>query len=157
MFELFGCHREVVEVMISPRRNRLGRCFRFARFRGAEDIRMLAVRLDNIMVYGKKIHLNQPSFARNILGEYLRKKSEGKKTECSNLNGIYGKSGSLRGNKSYVDMVARGSNRGGVPKETPTIIYSSTMKDRARWGKAFIGEVFFPREYYRGDGGKCYS
>lgn len=53
----------MAEVVISPRMNKLGRRFGFARFREVEDVIMLVVRLDNIMIDGKKIHANPPRFA----------------------------------------------------------------------------------------------
>lgn len=43
IFELFGCHGNVSEVLISPRRNKFGRRFGFARFIGEDDLRMLDV------------------------------------------------------------------------------------------------------------------
>lgn len=64
IFKLFGCVDDVVEVVISSRRNKWGRRFSFGRFKGKEDIKTLNVKLDNIMIDGKKIHANQPRFER---------------------------------------------------------------------------------------------
>lgn len=64
IFDLAGCHGEVVEVENSPRRSRMGKRSSFARFVNMEDGRMLAVRLDNILIDGKKIHVNIPRFGK---------------------------------------------------------------------------------------------
>lgn len=58
LFDLFGCIGIVLEVSISPRRNNIGKRFRFARFIEVEDERMLRVQLDNVQVLRKKIHAN---------------------------------------------------------------------------------------------------
>lgn len=63
--DLFGCAGGIVEVVISPRRNKFSKRFGFARFAGNGDGRILAVKLDNIMVDGRKIHTNLPRFSRN--------------------------------------------------------------------------------------------
>lgn len=63
IFELFACIGEVEEVVISPRRNKWGRRFGFARFSGVEDNIVLGVNLDNVMIDGSKLHANQCVFA----------------------------------------------------------------------------------------------
>lgn len=57
IFKLFGCIDDVAEVVSSPRRNKWGKHFGFARFKGIEDIIILAVKLDNIMIDGRKYML----------------------------------------------------------------------------------------------------
>lgn len=64
LFELFSCNGNIVEVAISLRRNRFGKRFGFARFSEVESLRLLAVKLDNIQILGKKIHANLPRFDR---------------------------------------------------------------------------------------------
>lgn len=58
IFQLFGCIGDVVEMVIPPRRNKLGKRFGFGRFKGVDDVRLLAVKLDNILIDDKKIHAN---------------------------------------------------------------------------------------------------
>lgn len=53
---------------ISPRRNKFGKRFRFARFTEVEDGRSLAICLDNILVNGRMIHVNLLRFARPNVG-----------------------------------------------------------------------------------------
>lgn len=64
IFKLFACIDEVVEVIIYPRRNKWGRRYGFARFSGMDDIRILGVRLDNVLIDGVKLHANLPRFGR---------------------------------------------------------------------------------------------
>lgn len=55
-----------MEISISSRRNKIGKRFGFARFQDADDERMLAVRMDNVLLSGKKIHVNLPRFQRGV-------------------------------------------------------------------------------------------
>lgn len=64
LFNLFGCVGDAVEVVIPPRRNRWGKRYDFNMFKGVEDARVLAVKLDNILIDGRKIHVNLPMFDR---------------------------------------------------------------------------------------------
>lgn len=56
---------------ISPKRNRSGKQFGFARFIDVEDSRLLDVKLDNILINNVKIHANVPKFIRteNVVSE----------------------------------------------------------------------------------------
>lgn len=70
IFQLFACIDEVAEVIISPRRNKRERRFGFARFFGVVDIRLLGVRLDNVLIDDVKLHVNLPRFGkRGVSGE----------------------------------------------------------------------------------------
>lgn len=64
IFELFGCHGDVVEVVIPPKLNFRGKRYGFARFSEVEDARMLGVRLDHIVIDRKKMHANIPRYER---------------------------------------------------------------------------------------------
>lgn len=68
IFELFGCSGNMVEVAISPRRNKFGKRFEFARFTDVGDGMLLAIRLDNILIDGRKIHVNLPRLTRVTFG-----------------------------------------------------------------------------------------
>ncbi|CAL5211534.1 unnamed protein product [Lathyrus oleraceus] len=50
IFDRFKKHGDISEVVIPHKRNNLERRFGFARFREVEDVRMLAVRRDNIFI-----------------------------------------------------------------------------------------------------------
>ncbi|CAI8600797.1 unnamed protein product [Vicia faba] len=64
--KLFGPFGNVVEISIAPRRNKLGKKFGFVRFKDVADAQILAVKLDNVIVDGKKIHANLPRFERKV-------------------------------------------------------------------------------------------
>lgn len=75
IFDVFGCIGSVVEVSISPRKNKWGKRFGFARFPEVEDQRLWGVKLDNVIFYGRNIHANIPRFERNkVIGELLLRK-----------------------------------------------------------------------------------
>lgn len=64
IFNLFVEHGELSEVVISPKRNKFGKRFGFARFIGVDHCRMLAIKLDSIFIDSKKIYVNIPKFNR---------------------------------------------------------------------------------------------
>lgn len=64
---LFGCISDVVEVVIALIRNRGGKRFGFARFSEVEDARLLAIKLDNVIIEDSKIHANIPTYERKML------------------------------------------------------------------------------------------
>lgn len=60
LFELKG-FGEIVEVVIPPKMDRRGRRYGFAHFANEEDENLLAIRLDSIMLEGKKMFANLPN------------------------------------------------------------------------------------------------
>lgn len=70
IFELFGCIGDIVEVVIPPRLNKLGKRSGFARFKEIKDGRLFAVKLDNVIIDGKKIHANLPQYFEKMEGKY---------------------------------------------------------------------------------------
>ena len=61
-FKKFG---DVREVFISKNRNKNGRRYGFARFKGVEDVHSLEKKLDDIVYGGLKMYVNTPKFGRN--------------------------------------------------------------------------------------------
>lgn len=55
-------------MVIPPKRNKLWRRFRFARFKDVEESKLLAVKLDNVIIDGRKIHVNPLRFIVIIRG-----------------------------------------------------------------------------------------
>lgn len=49
---LFDSIRKVVKVSITPRRNKVGKRFGFAKFKDVEDARLFAITLDNVQIGG---------------------------------------------------------------------------------------------------------
>lgn len=60
---------EIDEVVISPRRDKRGRRFGFVRFMNVKDEDPLAIKLDNIVLEGRKIYVNLSKFMRMIKEE----------------------------------------------------------------------------------------
>ena len=50
IYELFRCNWEVVKLVIMLKRNKNGKIFSFSRFKEVEKERLLAVKLDNILM-----------------------------------------------------------------------------------------------------------
>ncbi|XP_058784074.1 uncharacterized protein LOC131658840 [Vicia villosa] len=143
IFKLFGCVGEVVEVVIPPRRNKFGRRFGFARFKEVVDERMVAMRLDNILIDGVKIHANQPRFQINGRKESVLVDQKQIKEVNSSVENRW-----VEKSKTFADVV-----QGGRKKEEPnskelSFEYASGAELKNRWKKAYVGEVLFPGESY---------
>lgn len=61
-------HGLVVEAVISPKRDKSGTEYGFVRFRKVNNERILATKLDNIFIKGRKLFANIPKFNRNKQG-----------------------------------------------------------------------------------------
>lgn len=59
---------DVREIFISSKRNRNGRRYNFARFKGVDDVNQLERRLDNIVLGGLKLYVNIPKYDRATPG-----------------------------------------------------------------------------------------
>ncbi|XP_058732931.1 uncharacterized protein LOC131604513 [Vicia villosa] len=148
LFDLFGCIGSMVEVAISPRRNRVSKRFGFARFVEVSDERLLAVRLDNIIIAGKKIRVNLPRFQWGVFGGAGRFGGSVNSRE-KNWGAPKGEEQlwyeSRRNGKSYAAAVGSGLEVYGKKGET---IYSLSLNSceerRKRFAKAFVGKVCIP-------------
>lgn len=151
LFRLFGCVGDVVEVVIPLKRNKFRKHFGFARFKNVEMERLLAVKLDNIIIDGRKIYANQPRFSRE----------EGKGTENvrwqqqeiftmkkENLK-FKGKVSGV-GSTSYAKVVKEGKQNVDVVEEEehPFFSFNSDPFLKSRRKKDYIGEVMFSGESY---------
>ncbi|XP_058775277.1 uncharacterized protein LOC131649535 [Vicia villosa] len=151
LFNLFGCAGNVVEVAISPRRNKVGKRFGFARFADVEDGRLLAVRLDNIIIAGRKIHVNLPRYQREQRGSEAKRDGRVNGIErCANTSGYvanrkYGGAVFSRPDKSFAEAVGTPVGVSGV-KETVVTPFSFQSKEevRRRFAKAYVGILRFP-------------
>ncbi|XP_058777091.1 uncharacterized protein LOC131651443 [Vicia villosa] len=160
LFELFGCSGQVVEVAISPRRNKFGKRFGFARFIDVEDARTLAVRLDNIIIDGRKIHVYLPRFTRVAFGsggrrEFLEKAKHPQpqirpqRAEVGKSRGNW-QAGPISNNPlSYAEAVAS-ENSGFVSKVNEQVLFdfNSDYVLRGRMEKAYVGKVCIPGSAY---------
>ncbi|XP_058765713.1 uncharacterized protein LOC131639233 [Vicia villosa] len=146
LFKLFGCVGEVVEVVIPPKLNKFGKRFGFARFKEVEDGRMMAVRLDNILIGGNKIYANQPRFQRS--GRKVRVDEERKNTGSRKEEGQVFAKHRVDESRSFADIVMGGSKKKVVKEDEFFLSFTSGEELKNKWKKAFIGEVLFPGEAY---------
>lgn len=145
LFDLFGCSGNVVEVAISPRRNKFGKRSGFERFIDVDDGRLLAIRLDNIVIEGKKIHVNLPRFDRNQGGGKGRQGAPGYLRPTTRKFA----QGPLRKESiSYADAVGKRQ----VPSSSKVNIalfdFQTDHSVRQRLEKAYVGRVCLPGSAY---------
>lgn len=137
------------EVAIAPRRNIFGKHFAFARFTYVADDRLLAVCLDNIMINGKKIHVNLPRFSRTNEGFDGRREDVvlGKKVRVTRGDGKQSHVQSKSFRKpdfSYAEVVTNeGSRQNGKTDLMPLFKFQSDDEFRDRMEKDFVGKVVF--------------
>ncbi|XP_058742698.1 uncharacterized protein LOC131615243 [Vicia villosa] len=144
LFKIFGCVGDVVEVVIPPRRNRFGKRFGFARFKNVEDEKFLAIKLDNILIDGKKIHVNQPRYSRK---EVRRKSEAWPREEVSKKQNVLPRNNFVQMNKSFADGVLKVKKF--EDKEIASgFRFNTSAEVKNKWRKAFIGEVLFAGETY---------
>ncbi|XP_058758617.1 uncharacterized protein LOC131631862 [Vicia villosa] len=148
IFNLFGCIGDIEEVVIPPKRNKLGKRFGFARFKEGEDARLLAVKLDNVIIDGKKIHANLPRFNRSQ--EVARKgaggpsggggRGENTRFEGTINRRVAGRDGRLE-TKTYAEMVATSNFKTHQHHEADSLCFEAKEEDMIRFKKAFVGVV----------------
>ncbi|XP_058733329.1 uncharacterized protein LOC131604933 [Vicia villosa] len=162
IFRLFGCLGDIVEVVIPPKRNKFGRRFGFARFKGVEDARLLGVKLDNILIDGKKIYANLPRFVRGAVSRGMDgRKSQVGAAQKETTRRFVVKSVDRKANQvvkgiSYADVISSGVSGANIAKgvitdvgrQQPSISFASSEECKLRWKKSFVGEVLFPGETY---------
>ncbi|XP_058746299.1 uncharacterized protein LOC131619193 [Vicia villosa] len=155
IFNLFGCVGYVVEVAISPRRNKVRKRFGFARFTEVEDGRLLAVRLDNIIIAGRKIHVNLPRYQRGFIGGVVKRGVPRKGAERRMPLSANDKNRKLRGaennraGKSYAEVVAKVIGVAEMKEvEKPLFSFQSKEEFRSRFVKAYVSHLRFPGTAY---------
>lgn len=57
---------ELEDIVVPPRRDRRGRRYGFSRFQNVKDEKMLSIKLDNIILEGRKLYANLPRFQRPL-------------------------------------------------------------------------------------------
>ncbi|XP_058774299.1 uncharacterized protein LOC131648567 [Vicia villosa] len=149
LFNLFSCVGDTVEVVIPPKRNKFGNRFGFARFKGVNDEKLLAIKLDNIIIDGNKIHVNQPRFGRGRID--VGNNNSVKENQTRGGRKEEYKGGFIRRvgiSKSFVDIVQGNNNSMEDKADTPALCFKSSSDGLDRWKKAYIGEVLFSGESY---------
>lgn len=146
-------------MLISPRRNKLGRRFGFAHFLEVGDLRSLVVRLDNIMIAVSKIHINIPRFDR---GDPVGRTNGGKREIRSTSGGHrfeedfdgrrsgkhFGKPLIFEG-RSYMEVLHHGKKEMvGKGVEDVGLKFKAKEEDLLRLRKAYVGKVRIPGSTY---------
>ncbi|XP_058783228.1 uncharacterized protein LOC131657894 [Vicia villosa] len=141
---------DIEEVVIPPRKDRFGRRFGFVRFLNVKDEELMATKLDNMILEGRKLFANLPRFSRPKDAEQsgfaaqksIPAKANTKGTGGNRLDGIgYG---TTVNHQSYVDVIrsSNGSfnfNEGNkVPK---TLFFKPCFEDVSQYKKAFTGRI----------------
>lgn len=145
-------------MVIPPRRNKLGKRFGFVRMINMEDVRLLAVRLDNILVDGRMIHANLPRFDRNRGNNAMggsgfrdrRKFESGKEKGRFIFQKDWGASGRVRGFRngvSFVGVLNKGKKETSSPSKE-VFNFVSKEEDRKRLVKTFVGTMHSPGATY---------
>lgn len=156
LFDLFGCSGHVVEVAISPRRNTFGKRFCFAWFLDAGDGMLLAVRLHNTIIDGRKIHVNLPHFQRATYrtGGRMHGATKGMQGRASmsyeekNKVSFWAES-SRNPFKSYVEAVVDENFIQKVKEDDNILLnFHSNVASRSRFEKAYVGNVCIPVSAY---------
>lgn len=153
MFDLFACHGEIVEVVIPPKKNKLGKRFGFARFMQMVDARVLAVILDNILIDGRKIHFNILRYERykGYGGSGVQGGSESRHFEGENPGG-YQKMDTNEGlcnGRSYVEVVTKEKEKVETHLAVhPPLKFSALEEVKLRLSKAFVGDAEIPGSTY---------
>lgn len=142
IFGLLGCIGEIVEVVIPPKRNKLQKRFGFARFKEVEDVRMMAVKLDNVVIDKAKIHANPPRFERTFKGGFEKGKELGKPREQVPHQRHQGKGlDSLVGLRTFADVTTERKKEHGVEVPKVTLDFAFDSKDLDCLSKAYVGKV----------------
>lgn len=138
------------EVLIPHKINKVGKRFDFARFVEVEDIRLFAVKLDNIFIDNVKIHANVPRF--NRAEKVFKGGFQGVRDSSrnQNLNGLKRRwNGFLEakvGDISFAEVV-KNVNQSYVPcihKVPIHLKYQSAKSDLERFRKEFVVVVINP-------------
>lgn len=163
MLTAFQIYGKVVEVVIPQKRNKRGRRFGFARIRDVRDPRTFAVKLDNIIIGAKKIHVNLPRFQRDwnevkrVLPTYQKQKKYAYQPKVQTKwqkEGEGSKGGDRKDIVSYANAVKYG-RRQTIPPEKPKVVYyrksnivelcyNVSEEDMRRCNNMYVGVVKTP-------------
>lgn len=135
---------ELGEVVISPRRDRRGRIFWFARFINVRDVQHLATKLDNLVLEGRKLFANIPRFQRQE-GVKLTKKVHKYVSKIADTVGRM--EGSMKqgwfDHRSFKEVI-QGKALNVIQKVKVPMCYQPEEDEIQRYSKAFTGVLRDP-------------
>ncbi|KAI5417065.1 hypothetical protein KIW84_041886 [Lathyrus oleraceus] len=150
IFNIFGSFDKVRKVVIPHKRNKFGKHSGFARFIEMKDIRLLAIKLDNIFIDNVKIHANIPRFNKveNVFKGGFQ--GVGDSSRNQNLNGLKrrwnGFSEAKVRYKSFTEVV-NNVNQSSVPciRKVPFHLkFQYVESNFERFRMTFVGVVINP-------------
>ncbi|KAH1248381.1 hypothetical protein GmHk_05G011997 [Glycine max] len=131
-FKKFG---DVQEVFISRQRNKMGRRYGFARFKGVEDKHSLEKKLDNIIFGGLKMYVNIPKYGRVRAEQTIPEAKRVEGNEQKEMEAPSRRHSLPRMNQgSYAEVVAR-NNRRSVPRG---ILGSQNHSREGSWSSVYL-------------------
>lgn len=131
-FKKFG---DVREVFIPNNRNKTGRRYGFARFKGVEDVHYLERKLDNVVYGGLRMFVNTPKFGRN---RTQQPKSESKQSMYAEHRGTEARwprqmqKRMIQG--SYTEVVS-GNQRG---TRTRRAVVTENCSNEGSWSSVYL-------------------
>lgn len=136
---------DLEEVFIPPRRDRRRKRYGFARFQNVKDGKMLAIKLDNIVLEGRKLYSNLPRFQRPVktINKIVRVRDSSSANLANNSGSEYkGRTDSRWVDKrSFADVIMNQKastlmiGAGSVSKSFSLAVEA---EDLNRYGRAFI-------------------
>lgn len=131
---------EIVEVVIPNKRNRRGRRYGFARFGNVVDEKLLAIKLDNVILEGRIMHANLPRFQR---AAKVRHNNIGVNNIAVKGVGAQGvKHNSWVDSRSFVEVIANRRHvcyENGEHSSTKTLQMHAEEDGIIRYKRAFTG------------------
>lgn len=130
-----------LEVVIPPRRDRRGRGFGFVRFANVKDEKLLAIKLDNLVLDGRKLYANVPRYKQTFKKTKPKQGVREDSSDAGKDKGVMGAEGrqpswrrfSYGGRqpfRSYAEVLHNNNSRlhgEGLPKvgHLPNILFSA--------------------------------
>lgn len=118
-----------------------------------EEARLLAVKLDNVIIEGKKIHTNLPRFEKfkgkdtTISNHQTRGRIRRLRNQSAKKNEEW-KMNIIREGFSYADIVKPTSAKV-IKVDTVSLKYDSKEEDRSRFSNAMVAKVLMPGSVFR--------
>ena len=127
---------DVREVFVSKQRNKNGRRYGFARFKGVNDVYILERQLDNIVIEGMKLYVNIPKYGRQRGRKTISEdKQKGQVQRNENEASRPIQRGARTNHGSYAEVVARkGNMKAPHSREGGLLsVYLETSSDMQKW------------------------
>ncbi|XP_058775246.1 uncharacterized protein LOC131649501 [Vicia villosa] len=148
MFE-FKDMRDIDEVVIPSKRDKFGRRYGFVRFFNVEDEKLLGIKLDSLILEGRKLHANPPRFQRKekeTAKTFWKKGRGGNEVVRERKGGVVQDHSSKAwvDKRSFADVVHNRFERdvsGAVATGIKAVFFAAAKDETNRYSKAFVGVI----------------